>query len=83
MTPPPEEADDEGAEDGHVKYMEQFAKQFKDQWPEEGTKEMGMSSLRNLFRRNSDNVPKRTEAGSSTENLLNKMSLSSEKTTKA
>ena len=25
MTPPPEEADDEGARDGHVKHMEQFA----------------------------------------------------------
>ena len=67
-TTPPEEADDEGAEDGHVKYTEQFAKQFKDQWPEEGTEEVGMSSLRNLFRQTSENVPKRTGAGSSTEN---------------
>ena len=68
MIPPPEDADDKRAEEGHVRHMEQLAKQYKEQWPEEGTEEVGMSSLRNLSRRNSENVPKQTEAGSSTQN---------------
>ena len=48
--------------------MDQFAKQFKYQWPGVGAEEVRMSLLRNLFRQNSANVPKRTGAGSSTEN---------------